>query len=279
MQALRQLGIGVVVALLSVLLVVGGIFLSLAESLPAPATPTQIPPTLPLSFPTPTPTGTPSVLFVTDTAIITETASPTPTTASLPTVATSCSPPSNWIRVTTSFGDTVYALAQRYKTSAESLSAANCLTSFDLPAGMSVYVPPVPTVTVIPCGPPAGWVRGYVVQRGDTLYRVALAYGVSYSQLQRANCMGGSTNIYAGQRLWVPNIAPRFPTPAITTVPNFPTQTPLPLPTSTAVPPTERPTEQPSPPPTSVPPTSEPPTTAPTTAPTAADIPTTPPAQ
>ncbi len=286
MQALRQLGIGVVVALFSVLLVVGGIFLSLAESLPAPATPTQIPPTLPLSFPTPTPTSTPSVLFVTDTAIVTETASPSPTTASLPTIAVSCSPPSNWIRVTTSFGDTVYSLAQRYKTSAESLSAANCLTSFDVPAGIGIYVPPVPTVTVIPCGPPAGWVRGYVVQRGDTLYRVALAYGVSYTQVQRANCMGGSSNIYAGQRLWVPNIAPRFPTPGITTLPNFPTQTPLPVPTSTAVPPTERPTEQP-PPPTSLPPTSEPPTTAPTTAPTTmptsaptvANNPTTPPAQ
>lgn len=283
MQALRQLGMGVVVALLSVLLVVGGIFLSLAESLPAPATPTQIPPTLPLSFPTPTPTSTPSVLFVTDTAILTETASPSPTTASLPTVATSCSPPSNWIRVTTSFGDTVYSLAQRYKTSADSLSAANCLTSFDLPAGMSVYVPPVPTVTVIPCGPPSGWVPGYTVQRGDTLYRVALAYGVSYTQLQRANCMGGSITIYAGQRLVVPPIAPRFPTPVVPTFPSYPTQTSPPPPTSITVPPTERPTERPTdeppPPPTSVPPTSEPPTMAPTTAPTAADIPTTPPAQ
>jgi LysM repeat protein len=290
MQALRQLGIGVAVALFSVLLVVGGIFLSLAESLPAPATPTQIPPTLPLSFPTPTPTSTPSVLFVTETATITETASPTPTTASLPTVAVSCSPPSNWIRVTTSFGDTVYSLAQRYKTSAESLSAANCLTTFDVPAGIGIYVPPVPTVTVIPCGPPPGWNQRYTVQRGDTLYRVALAYGVSYTQLQRANCMGGSTTIYAGQRLVVPNVAPRFPTPVIPTFPNLPTQTSLPPPTSITVPPTDRPTEQP-PPPTSLPPTSEPPTTAPTTAPTsapttaptsaptAANIPTTPPAQ
>jgi type VI secretion system secreted protein VgrG len=268
MQGLRQLGIGVVIAVASVILVLGGIFLSLAETLPASATPTPIPPTLPLSFPTPTPTSTPTTLPQTATATNTETASPSPTTEFLPTVAVSCSPPSDWIRVTTSSGDTVYSLAQRYKTTAESLSAANCLTSFDLPAGLAVYVPPVPTVTVIPCGPPGTWVRGYVVQRGDTLYRVALAYGLTYTQLQRANCMGGSTTIYAGQRLWVPNIPippMRTPTPGVTVLPDFPTFTPVP--TNTSVPPTEFPTDLPTatnaPPPTQIPAATDTPITPP----------------
>ena len=105
----------------------------------------------------------------------------------------------------------MYELAQRYKTTAENLNAANCLTSAELPAGLSLYVPSVPTVTVIPCGPPAGWVRNYVVQRGDTLFSIALSYNITYPQLQRGNCMGSSTTIYAGQRLWVPNV-PRIPT-------------------------------------------------------------------
>ncbi|HET9913175.1 MAG TPA: LysM peptidoglycan-binding domain-containing protein, partial [Anaerolineales bacterium] len=88
------------------------------------------------------------------------------------------------------------------------------------------YVPPVPTVTIVPCGHPAGWVRTHVVQAGDNLYRIALSYGLTYPQLQRANCMGSSTTIYAGQRLWVPNIPTRTPVPGVTIIPDFPTETP-----------------------------------------------------
>jgi len=140
----------------------------------------------------------------------------------------SCTPPSGWIRITTGTGDTVYSLAQRYKTTAESLNAANCLTAAELPAGTGLYVPPVPTVTVIPCGPPAGWVRNYIVRPGDTLFRIALAYNITYPQLKRANCMGSSTTIYSGQRLWVPNVPTRTPVPGITTIPTFPTDTSVP---------------------------------------------------
>jgi LysM repeat protein len=215
MQAWRQLGGGVLIGIFSTILVIGGIFLALAENRSAATTPTQVPPTLPQSFPTPTvaetetaiavlPTTTSTVSLPSATAFL---ASPT----SLP--PTSCTPPSGWIRVTLSTSDTVYSLAQRYKTSAENLSAANCLTAVEVPAGFSLYVPSIPTVTVIPCGPPAGWVRNYIVQPGDTLFRIALAYNITYPQLQRANCMGSSTAIYTGQRLWVPNI------PRVTVVP------------------------------------------------------------
>jgi LysM repeat protein len=126
MQTFRQLGVGVIIAIVSVILVIGGIFLSLAETLPPPATPTQIPPTFPESFPTPTATtvGFPA----TDTAT-TDSALPTMTGTTSPAIAlaspTACTPPSGWIRVTTGAGDTVYSLAQRYKTTAESLNAAN----------------------------------------------------------------------------------------------------------------------------------------------------------
>ena len=223
MQTLRQLGGGVIVAIVSVILVIGGIFLSLAETLPPPSTPTQIPPTFPQSFPTPTATtiGFPATDTPTASALPTTTATATAPLA-IAASPTLCAPPPGWIRITTSSGDTVYELAQRYKTTAESLNAANCLTSAELPAGLALYVPPVPTVTVVPCGPPFGWVRNYVVQRGDTLFSIALSYNITYPQLQRGNCMGSSTIIYAGQRLWVPNV-PRIPTrtpvPGVTTIP------------------------------------------------------------
>jgi LysM repeat protein len=225
MKTLRQLGGGVIVAIFSVILVIGGIFLSLAETLPPAATPTQIPPTFPESFPTPTATTMDLPATATQTATLptsTETASPTLAAVA----ATSCTPPSGWILVTSGSGDTVYTLAQRYKTTAENLNAANCLTSAELPAGMALYVPPVPTVTVIPCGPPFGWVRNYIVQPGDTLFRIALSYNITYPRLQRANCMGSSTIIYVGQRLWVPNVPTRTPVPGQTIIPTFPTPYP-----------------------------------------------------
>ena len=255
MQSLRQLGIGVIIAIVSVILVVGGIMLALAETLPPPSTPTQIPPTLPLSFPTPTATGSP-VLSETPTA--TQTATPSATTTLLNTLLapTVCTPPVGWIRIISGAGDTIYAIAQRYKTTAENLSAANCLQSADLPAGYALYVPPVPTVTVVPCGPPIGWVKTHIVQPGDTLFRIALSYGTTYPQLQRANCMGSSTIIYTGQRLWVPNVPTRTPIPGTTTVPEFPTSTDTSTPiATTAVPsstlsPTETFTVTPSPTPT-----------------------------
>jgi LysM repeat protein len=245
MQALRQLGGGVIIAIVSVVLVLGGISLALAETLPPASAPTQIPPTLPQSIPSPTATlgsETPTLLSETPTTTATETttASSTSTLALPPTIAV-CTPPNGWIAVVTTANDTIYSLAQRYNTSPENISEKNCLVSLNLAAGMLLYVPPVPaTAKVIPCGAPAGWVRNHVVQAGDNLYRIALSYGITFQQLQAANCMGSSTLIYAGQRLWVPNVPTRTPVPGVTIVPNFPTNTSTPTVTasSTTVPPT-----------------------------------------
>ncbi len=262
MQNLRQLGGGVIIALVSVLLVIGGISLALAETLPSQATPTPIPPTISLEFPTatftvaafssetPTALETPTnIVSITDTAFATNTLF----------VQASCVPPAGWIPILTASGDTVYSLAQRYKTTAENLGAANCLSSFDIPAGFTMYVPPVPTITVIPCGPPAGYVKRHVVQPGETLYRIATSYGITYPQLQRANCMGSSTTIYAGQLLWVPNVPTLTPIPGTTIIPSFPTATATAtstntvVPTDTFVPPTGTPTSTPTTAPTFTP--------------------------
>jgi LysM repeat protein len=243
MQNLRQLGGGVIIALISVLLVIGGISLALAETLPSQATPTQIPPTVSLDFPTATFTAS----VFTATATLTETPSSTATSTIIGVTDTlfatntvfvqiPCNAPAGWLRITTGSSDTIYSLAQRYKTTAENLSSANCLASFDIPVGFAMYVPPVPTVTVIPCGPPAGYVRNHIVQPGDNLYRIALSYGITYPQLQRANCMGSSTTIYAGQRLWVPNVPTHTPVPSATSLPNLPTATQTFPPTETSIP-------------------------------------------
>jgi LysM repeat protein len=244
MQSLRQLSIGIVIALVSVVLVVGGIFLSLAETFSPLATPTQIPPTLQLTFPTITPSLA-AAQSETPTATASSAGTPVESqtaSATLAPLATCAPAPANWIRITLTIGDTIYSVAQRYRTTTEDLSAANCLTTLDLPVGYVLLVPPVQaTVTVVPCGPFAGWVRAYVVQPGDNLFRIGLSYGVTVTQLQRANCMGSSTTIFAGQRLWVPNVPTR--TPGVTVIPNSPTasNTSQPAPT-TEVPTLEPPT-------------------------------------
>jgi len=244
MRSLRQLGGGVIIALVSAILVIGGISLSLAETFPSQATPSPIPPTLPQIFPTPiTPTAT-AAPVLSETPTNTETATLFP--INTPLQPTICALPGGWVRITTTSNDTIYSIAQRYKTTAEILSAANCLASLDLPIGYGLFVPPIPTVTVIPCGPPAGWVKKHVVQRGDNLYRIALSYGLAYPQLQRANCMGSSTTIYAGQVLWVPNIPTLTPIPGVTVVPNSPTSTYTPVPTATTLPPTSTPPPTPT---------------------------------
>jgi len=228
MQALRQLGGGIIIALVSIVLVIGGISLALAESASPLETPTQAPPAVQLSFSTPT---APSVLSQTETP--TATAFPT-STISIP--PTACTPPSGWFQTIVGSNDTIYTLAQRYNTSEEALKNANCLTSLEVQPGNVLYVPPVPTVYVIPCGPPAGWVKTHLVQAGDNLFRIALSYGITVPQLQAGNCMGSSITIYAGQRLWVPNIPTLTPVPGVTIIPNFPTSTASQTPTNTTVP-------------------------------------------
>lgn len=251
MRGLRQLGSGLLLAILSVLIIVGGMSLALAEGyvLQPPLTPTATRPAA-TSAPTDLVTASPP------------TATETPTVTASPPPPANCLPPPGWILVMILPGDTLDILAARYQTSPAALVQANCLTVAALLPGYGIYVPAPaipPTFTPIPCGPPFGWIQ-IVVQPGDTLYRIAALYGVTVTQLKQANCLV-SDFIGAGQRLWVPNVATltpsatpiqiEFPTstlePSATIPPSatleptvFPTETPLP-PTETPPPPTETP--------------------------------------
>jgi LysM repeat protein len=73
---------------------------------------------------------------------------------------------------------------------------------------------PLPAATG--CTPPAGWTL-YTVRPGDSLFRLGQRYGVPYPELQAANCMGTTKQIYVGQRLYVPD-----PSPTVTAEPADP---------------------------------------------------------
>jgi len=251
MKTLRQMGSGFIIGAVSLLLVIGGISLSLAEtSAPTPPpTPSPIPTTFAVEFASPFPTQ------ATPTAIPTETPFPTATLAQ----PTSCPIPNGWISITVGTNDTLYSIAERYKTTADNLSSGNCLTTTTVTAGSGLYVPPVPTVTVIPCGPPSTWIRAHTVKTGENLFRISLLYRTTVTQLQSANCMGASTIIHIGQVLWVPNVPTSTPEVTITNTntvapsdtftntPDYSTPTLTFTVTSSAVPATPTPSETPLP--------------------------------
>jgi LysM repeat protein len=248
MDTMRQIGGSLLLALFSIALVVGGISLALAESyVPQIPTPTETLPPTSIFNPNATGTGTPIFAVA---SLTPDTPSPS---ATIPP-PTSCPPPAGWIAVSVQPGDNLQILASRYQSTTESLSAANCLFSSDLPTGSIVYVPPFPTQTSVPCGPPPGWVR-YTVQPGNTLTSLSLAFGVSVTQLQFANCMPANQFYLAsGQVIYVPNVATRTPratatktlTPVVIVFPTLtwtasvtppPTNTFVPTATYTATPP------------------------------------------
>jgi LysM repeat protein len=225
MQAARQVGSGLLYAFISIVLVVGGLSLALAENKTASAvtaTPglTSQPQTVtPISSTQGGPTQTliPTIL-------------PSPTNISIPTqtsaLLTNCQPPTGWILITVQSGESLSSLAAHYRITSEQLAEANCLSVQSLPPGYGIYVPPLPANTSIPCGPLPGWIRSYTVQPGDTLFHIATLYRTTVPELQRANCKSSSTIIFAGDRLWVPNV-PTI-TPGLTYIPTFNTSTAVP---------------------------------------------------
>ncbi len=62
--------------------------------------------------------------------------------------------------------------------------------------------PPTPTQTQTPT-PTVD--RTYVVQRGDTLFRIATRYGLTVAEMAAANSISDPTLIYAGQVLTIPS--------------------------------------------------------------------------
>ena len=159
MQSLRQIGLAIAISVVSLGVVLGGLSLALSENVTPPPVATET-----LWLPTfaefITPTSTPEILPSLAPATITASF-----TASLLPPPTSCTPPSGWLGVTVGANDTLEGMAIRYRTSSQALAQGNCLLTLSLVAGSVLFVPPIPTATVIPCGAPFGWVR-YTVQAG-----------------------------------------------------------------------------------------------------------------
>jgi LysM repeat protein len=109
-------------------------------------------------------------------------------------------------------GETLYSIARKYDISVDSLATTNTISDpSKLFVGMKLSIPlkpgetpvkaplPVPTVT------PAASVKTieYVVKKGDTLYGIAKAHGVSVDAIVKSSGISGK-DIKPGQKLRIP---------------------------------------------------------------------------
>lgn len=93
-------------------------------------------------------------------------------------------------------GDTLSAIARRYGTTVQAIMQLNGLSSTTIHVGQRLRLPhgsplPDPVTPLV-----------YVVQRGDTLHKIAIRYGTTVEALMRLNDLN-SDRIYVGQRLRV----------------------------------------------------------------------------
>ncbi len=94
-------------------------------------------------------------------------------------------------------GDTLSAIARRYRTSISHLKQLNGLRSDTVYVGQRLLVEQRTQRTPVPAAERPG---EYVVRSGDTLSGIAQKYGLSISELKRMNGLSG-TNIRVGQKL------------------------------------------------------------------------------
>lgn len=89
-------------------------------------------------------------------------------------------------------GDTLYAIANKYGVTVDSIKQANNLTSNTLTIGKTLTIP---TGTQTP--------KTYTVQRGDTLYGIAMKNGTTVEKIKDINNLT-TNNLSIGQKLLIP---------------------------------------------------------------------------
>lgn len=103
--------------------------------------------------------------------------------------------PPNTTRYVVQPGDTFYRIAQRNRISLEALLAANPQVSNPnlIRPGLVIYIPRRPA-------------QQYIVQPGDTLWRIARNFGITVEALQQANPDVNPYNLQVGRTLNLPEL-------------------------------------------------------------------------
>jgi LysM repeat protein len=101
-------------------------------------------------------------------------------------------------------GDTLSLIAKRFGISLAELQKLNGITNPDqIAVGQKLRVPAA-TSGGGSATSTAGQGKTYVVQQGDTLFKIALRFGVTVAALQSANNISDPNKVYPGQVLKMP---------------------------------------------------------------------------
>jgi LysM repeat protein len=104
-------------------------------------------------------------------------------------------------------GDTLFRIALNHGLTTQQLASANNIVNPDvIYAGQVLTIPGSPdeSATESTASTAEAAVSTYVVQRGDTLFRIATRFGVSTQLLAQLNAISNPSFIYAGQILMIP---------------------------------------------------------------------------
>jgi LysM repeat protein len=115
-------------------------------------------------------------------------------------------------------GDTLFRISQRFGISQDALMRANGITNPNaIYVGQKLIIPvqtpvtatpPPPQATSLPPLTPSLAPQTYVVQPGDTLFRIADKYHTTVADLMKLNRLSNENAIFAGQVLRVPGSLP-----------------------------------------------------------------------
>ena len=106
--------------------------------------------------------------------------------------------PSNQITYTVKKGDSLYSIARSFGTTVDQLKANNNLKSNILTIGQTLIISKQTSFEV-----PDNYIL-YTVKKGDTLFSIATANGISIDTLKKANNLSTNT-LSVGQKIYIPN--------------------------------------------------------------------------
>jgi LysM repeat protein len=114
-------------------------------------------------------------------------------------------------------GDTLARIASRFGVTVQEIASANGIFNVNLIyVGQQLIIPTFHYPPPPPPPPPHN--PYYVVQRGDTLARIARWFGTTVYALQQANGIANPNLIYAGMVLYIP---PATPPPPVSVTPYY----------------------------------------------------------
>jgi lipoprotein-anchoring transpeptidase ErfK/SrfK len=97
-------------------------------------------------------------------------------------------------------GDTLYKIAVQHGLTMQEIAEANGIWNYDhIEVGQLLVIPGIDVAPAVSSG-----ATTYVVQRGDTLFRIAANHGLQTSTVAQANGITNFDRIYAGQTLTIP---------------------------------------------------------------------------